>query len=112
MFAGFVLIGLWGAVLYRHRRTAVAFISVWYLLGAFFWFPWVLATANVISQMPQVRGVMQNVNAAWFTQNITGWWITAIGLAAAYFLIPKTVNRPVHSYNLATIGFWSFAFLS
>jgi len=112
MFVGFSLIGLWGAVLYRFRRESVAFISVWYLLGALFWFPWLLATANVIVDLPQVRGVMQPIVAAWFTQNVIGWWITAVGLAAAYFLIPKAINRPVHSYNLASLGFWTFAFLS
>ena len=33
-------------------------------------------------------------------------------MAAAYFLIPKAINRPVHSYSLASLGFWTFAFLS
>lgn len=112
MFIGFVMIGLWGAVLYRYRRSAVAYISVWYLLGAFFWFPWVFATANIVTALPQVNGVMQEVVAAWFGHNIQHWWLTALGLAAAYFLIPKVINRPVHSYHLAFIGFWSFAFFS
>ena len=112
MFAGFTLIGLWGAVLYRFRREAVAFISVWYVLGALFWFPWVLATANVVVSRPQVTGVMQAIVAAWFAHNVIGWWLTAIGLAAAYFFIPKTINRPIHSYSLASLGFWTFAFLS
>lgn len=112
MFLGFVMIGLWGAVLYRHRKEAVAFISVWYVLGALFWLPWLFATANILVSLPQVRGVMQPIVGAWFANGLNGWWFTAIGLAAAYFLIPKVVDRPVYSYNLATIGFWSFAFIS
>jgi cytochrome c oxidase cbb3-type subunit 1 len=111
MFTGFILIGLWGAALYRARKEGLAFISVWYLLGAFFWFPWVFAIANLLTSLPEVRGVMPAVVAAWFTQSLNVWWFTAIGLAAAYYLIPKVVNRPIHSYNLAAIGFWSFAFL-
>ncbi len=112
MFTGFTMIGLWGAVMYRFRREAVAFISVWYLLGAMFWFPWVLATANVVLASSDVRGVMRPIVAAWFAHNVNGWWLTAIGLAAAYFFIPKTINRPIHSYSLASLGFWTFAFLS
>lgn len=112
MFAGFVMIGLWGAVLYRYRRQSFAFISVWYLLGAFFWFPWVFATANVLISLPQVHGVMKSVVAAWYGQNVMQWWITAIGLAAAYFLIPKVVNRPIYSYNIASLAFWTFAFVA
>lgn len=112
MFSGFVLIGLGGVVLYRFRRQTIAYISVWYLLGAFFWFPWVFATANVLIGLPELRGVMQSVVGAWYTQSLTFWWLGSLGLAAAYFFIPKVINRPVYSYNLASIGFWSFAFLS
>jgi cytochrome c oxidase cbb3-type subunit 1 len=112
MFVGFGLVGLWGAVLYRYRRGSGMFISVWYLLGALFWFPWLLSTANVLLALPHVHGVMQSVVGAWYAQNLQGWWFTSIGLAAAYFLIPKVIDRPVHSYNLATLGFWSFAIFS
>ena len=37
-----------------------------------------------------------------------GLW-SALALGAAYYLIPKVINRPIHSYNLATIVFWSWA---
>ena len=111
MFAGFLCIGLWGAALYRARKEALAFISVWSLLGAFFWFPWVFAIANLLTSLPEIRGVMPVVVASWFSQALNIWWFTAIGLAAAYYLIPKVINRPIHSYNLAAVGFWSFAFL-
>ena len=113
MFVGFVLVGLWGAVLYRYRRgERVVFISVWYLLGAFFWFPWLLATANVLLALPQVRGVMRSVVGAWYAQNLQGWWFTlpSAYAAAAYFLIPKvaSIGRSIRT-SLAKLGFWSFA---
>ncbi len=109
MFLGYLLIGLWGAVLYRFRRKSPVYISVWYLLGAFFWFPWFFGVAHLFNGLPQVHGVMQSVVAAWYSQNLLVLWFTAIGLAAAYYLIPKVINRPIYSYNLATIGFWTFA---
>src|SRR4051794_23085411 len=68
MFAGFMLIGLWGAVLYRYRRGSGVFISVWYVLGALFWSPWLLATANVLVSLPQVRGVVHSIVGAWYAQ--------------------------------------------
>ncbi len=109
MFFGYVVIGLWGAILYRFRRKSPVYISVWYLLGAFFWFPWFFGVAHLLSGLPQLQGVMQSVVAAWYSQNLLTLWFTAIGLAAAYYLIPKVINRPIYSYNLATIGFWTFA---
>jgi cytochrome c oxidase cbb3-type subunit 1 len=112
MFIGYLLIGLWGAVLYRMRKTSTVFISVWYLLGAFFWFPLLFSSANLLVGLPQMEGVMQNVVSAWFGQGLLVYWFTAIGLAAAYYLIPKVIDRPIHSYGLASIAFWTWALFS
>jgi cytochrome c oxidase cbb3-type subunit 1 len=109
MFIGYFFVGIPGATLYKQRKTSTVFISVWYLLGAFFWFPWLFFTSHVLLGQPQLRGVMQNVVAAWFAGGLNNYWFVAIGLAAAYYLIPKVINRPIHSYNLASIGFWSWA---
>jgi hypothetical protein len=35
---------------------------------------------------------MQNVVAAWFANGLNNYWFVAIGLAAAYYLIPKVIN--------------------
>jgi cytochrome c oxidase cbb3-type subunit I len=112
MFVGYLFIGISGAMIYRMRKSTTVFISVWYLLGAFFWFPWLFFTANLLIIQPQMTGVMQHVVAAWFGHNVLNYWFTAIGLAAAYYLIPKVINKPIHSYNLANIGFWSWAIFS
>jgi cytochrome c oxidase cbb3-type subunit 1 len=32
-----------------------------------------------------------------------------MGVGAAYYIIPKIVGRPVHSYYLSIVGFWSLA---
>jgi cytochrome c oxidase cbb3-type subunit 1 len=109
MFIGYFFVGITGAALYRMRKSSVVFISVWYLLGAFFWFPWLFFTSHVLLGAGHLQGVMQNVVAAWFASSLTNYWFTAIGLAAAYYLIPKVVNKPIHSYHLASIGFWTWA---
>lgn len=109
MFIGYFFVGIPGAALYKQRKTKAVYISVWYLLGAFFWFPWLFFTSHVLLGQPELRGVMQNVVAAWFASGLNNYWFTAIGLAAVYYLIPKVINRPIHSYNLASIGFWSWA---
>ena len=46
----------------------------------------------------------------WNFGNAVGLWFTPIGLAAAYYLIPKIIGKPIHSYYLSAIGFWSLAF--
>lgn len=108
MLIGYALVGLWGVAMFGLRREASAYISVWYLLGAFVWFPWVFATSQLTKSLPQLQGVVQNIIAAWASQSFTSVWATAVGLAAAYYLIPKVINRPIYSYNVAAIGFWVF----
>ena len=46
----------------------------------------------------------------WYGHNILGLWFTPIGLASAYYMIPKVLGRPIHSYYLSILGFWSLAF--
>ena len=108
MLFGYLLIGLWGALLFGYRRQTPAYISVWYIVAALFWFPWTFAVAHIAMALPSVQGVVQSMVAAWAMQNFLNVFITAIGLAAAYYLIPKVINRPIHSYHLASTGFWSF----
>ena len=112
MLFGYFFFGLWGALIFGFRKQTVTYVSVWYLLAALFWFPWTFATAHFGVALPNVHGVMQSVVASWSTQNVLSLWLTSIGLAAAYYLIPKVINRPIYSYNLAAIGFWTFLLVS
>src|SRR5260370_8052783 len=59
-----------------------------------------------------VQGVMQAAVAWWFANNLLFLWLGAIGLGTAYYMIPKVIVRPVYSYHLAAIGFWTYALFS
>src|SRR6266567_1894899 len=48
----------------------------------------------------------------WYANNLLFLWFGAIGLGTAYYMIPKVIGRPVYSYHLAAIGFWSYALFS
>lgn len=114
LFAAYCLVAVWGVILFIRRRPGHIFISAWYLVAALFWFPWLLGGANLLlgSGLPGsggVQGVMQAIVGAWYAQGVINLWLSAVGLGAIYYLIPKVVGRPVHSYSLALVGFWSFA---
>lgn len=112
MLFGYFLVALWCTLIFGFRSQTKPYISVWYLIAALFWFPWAFATAHAAHIIPGVAGVVQSLAASWAAQNFQSIWLTGIGLAAAYYLIPKVINRPIHSYNLASIGFWSFIIFS
>ena len=112
LFVAYLLIMTWALLMFRYRRGDHIYITQWYLLGAFFWFPWLYAAAQLTLFILPVQGVMQSAVNWWFANNLLFLWFGSIGLGTAYYMIPKVIGRPVHSYYLATIGFWSFALFS
>ena len=56
-------------------------------------------------------GVQDALTQWWYGHNAVGFFLTAGFLGMMYYFIPKRVNRPVYSYKLSIIHFWSLIFL-
>ena len=56
-------------------------------------------------------GVQDAMIQWWYGHNAVGFFLTAGFLAIMYYFIPKQANRPVYSYRLSIIHFWSLIFL-
>lgn len=109
LFVSYALISVWGVIMFRFRRPGHVYVSLWYILAAFFWFPWLYGVAQIMLLLHPVQGSVQAIINWWFAHNVLGLWFTPIGIAAAYYFIPKVLGRPVHSYYLSILGFWSLA---
>ncbi len=109
LFCAYALLSVWAVVMFRFRQAGHVYVSEWYLIAAFFWFPWLYGTANIMIHLMPVQGAVQAAVNWWFGHNVLGLWFTPIGLASAYYFIPKVIGRPVHSYYLSALGFWSLA---
>jgi len=112
LFVAYALIMSWAVLMFRFRRGDQIYITQWYLLGAFLWFPWLYAAAQAMLFVVPVQGVMQAAVGWWYANNLLFLWFGAIALGTAYYMIPKVIGRPVYSYHLATIGFWTYALFS
>jgi cytochrome c oxidase cbb3-type subunit 1 len=91
------------------RKVAHLYVSQWYLLGATFWFPFLYVAAMLLIFVVPAPGTVKAVANWWFAHNVLGLWFTPIGLATVYYLIPKVLGRPIHSYYLSILGFWTVA---
>lgn len=109
LFISYLMIGAWGVNMFRLRRPGHVYISLWYLVGAFFWFAWLYSAAGIMLHCMHLTGVVQSAVGAWYGGGFMTLWFTSIGLGAIYYFIPKVSGKPVHSYDLASLGFWSFA---
>ncbi|MDX2186833.1 MAG: cbb3-type cytochrome c oxidase subunit I [Opitutaceae bacterium] len=109
LFVAYALIGAWGVITFRFGRSQHIYVSQWYLLAALFWFPWLYSVAQIMLIFAPARGTVQALVNWWFAHNVLGLWFTPIGLAAVYYFLPKVLGKPIHSYYLSVLGFWSLA---
>jgi cytochrome c oxidase cbb3-type subunit 1 len=111
LFLAFVIVGLWALMIFWTRRPGPTYVSQWYILSAFFWFSWMYAAANILLNFSSAPGPAQPAINWWYVGCLIDLWLTPIAVGTAYYLLPKLVGRPVYSYKLALLGFWSLAFL-
>ena len=60
---------------------------------------------------PVFGGVQGALVQWWYGHNAVGFFLTAGFLAMMYYFVPKQAERPVYSYRLSIIHFWSLIFL-
>ncbi|MGE0093045.1 MAG: cytochrome-c oxidase, cbb3-type subunit I [Alphaproteobacteria bacterium] len=56
-------------------------------------------------------GVQDALIQWWYGHNAVGFFLTAGFLGIMYYFIPKQAERPVYSYRLSIVHFWSLIFL-
>ncbi len=56
-------------------------------------------------------GVQDALTQWWYGHNAVGFFLTAGFLAIMYYFIPKQAQRPVYSYRLSIVHFWSLIFI-
>jgi cytochrome c oxidase cbb3-type subunit 1 len=92
------------------RKFEKMYVSLWYVMGTLFWtaFTWVVG-AYIVNLVP---GGISRVNVNFFyVHNLVGLIFTPMGLATAYYALPKLSGLPIYSHRLSMIGFWSIAFV-
>src|SRR6186713_1762955 len=56
-------------------------------------------------------GVQDAMVQWWYGHNAVGFFLTAGFLGMMYYFIPKQAERPIYSYRLSIVHFWSLIFL-
>jgi cytochrome c oxidase cbb3-type subunit 1 len=92
-----------------NRKYEKLYVSLWYTLGTLIW-----TTITVYVgwfHLDFLPGGISKVNANFFyLHNLVGLIFTPMGLATAYYFLPKLANVPIYSHKLSMIGFWTIAF--
>lgn len=110
LFIAWILfaINVFGTV--ANRVYEKMYVSLWYSMGTIIWTTFTLFVGSYA--LYWVPGGISRVNVSWFyVHNLVGLIYTPMGLAAAYYFLPKIANTPIYSHRLSMIGFWSIAFI-
>jgi cytochrome c oxidase cbb3-type subunit 1 len=101
------------------RREPHIYVANWFYL-AFIVTVAVLHIGNNLSLPVSVfgaksyslfAGVQDAMLQWWYGHNAVGFFLTAGFLGIMYYFVPKRAERPVYSYRLSIIHFWSLIFL-
>jgi cytochrome c oxidase cbb3-type subunit I len=90
------------------RKVKKLYVSVWYIMGAFFWMPLVYIVGN--RTFVAMEGLNDGILNWFYGHNILGMWFTVLGVGIAYYMLPKMSGKPVWSHSLSMMGFWTIAF--
>jgi len=60
---------------------------------------------------PAFAGVQDALVQWWYGHNAVAFFLTVPFLAMMYYFVPKQANRPIYSYRLSILHFWSLIFL-
>ncbi|RME61245.1 MAG: hypothetical protein D6780_02065 [Candidatus Dadabacteria bacterium] len=86
------------------------YVSLWYLLLGYIFtaLNFVMANTVVAHLAPGAAGAAL---AGLWIHNAVGLWITPLGTAIVYYLLPVELKRPIASHKLSLLGFWTLAIL-
>ncbi len=91
-----------------NRREPKIYVSLWYLMAGFTWTALNYLTGNFLA--PLTTGANSAALNGFFLHNVVGLWVTPMGVATAYYLMPVVTRNPLYSHKLSMIGFWALAF--
>lgn len=90
-------------------RSKPFYVSVWYILAALIWTPLVFVMGNFLPEyvFPGTAGA---TISSMYIHDLVGLFVTPIGTAMIYYLLPVLMKKPLFSHALSLIGFWGLAF--
>lgn len=105
VIAGLLLVGVNVYMTVLTGAEKKWYVSIWYFLGALFWFPIVYIIGN--RAFLQFDGLNDAVAGWFYGHNILGMWFTVGGVGILYYFLPRFSGNPLYSHTLSMIGFWT-----
>jgi cytochrome c oxidase cbb3-type subunit I/II len=100
-----------------NRRVQHIYAAIWWYLATFLGIT-ILHVVNsfelpisLFKSYTIYAGAQDAVVQWWYGHNAVAFFLTTPFLGLMYYYLPKAANRPIYSYRLSIIHFWSLIFL-
>ena len=99
------------------RRQRHLYVAIWFYIATFV----TVAVLHIFNslELPVTAmksysvyaGVQDALVQWWYGHNAVAFFLTTPFLGLMYYFVPKAANRPVYSYRLSIVHFWSLIFI-
>jgi cytochrome c oxidase cbb3-type subunit I/II len=99
------------------RREKHMYVAIWFYIATFV----TVAVLHIVNSFAipvtlfksysWYAGVQDALVQWWYGHNAVAFFLTTPYLGLMYYFLPKAANRPVYSYRLSIVHFWSLIFL-
>jgi cytochrome c oxidase cbb3-type subunit I/II len=99
------------------RRERHMYVAIWFYISTFV----TVALLHIVNSIelpvtilksyPVYAGVQDALVQWWYGHNAVAFFLTTPFLGLMYYFLPKAANRPVFSYRLSIVHFWSLIFI-
>ncbi len=106
---------MFGTILKRRERHM--YVAIWFYVATFV----AVALLHIVNSLelpvsfmksyPVYAGVQDALVQWWYGHNAVAFFLTTPFLGLMYYYLPKAANRPVFSYRLSIVHFWSLIFI-
>ncbi|WP_215223575.1 cytochrome-c oxidase, cbb3-type subunit I [Echinicola shivajiensis] len=99
------------------RRERHMYVAIWFYLASFVTvavlhiFNSLALPVSFFKSYSAYAGVQDALVQWWYGHNAVAFFLTTPYLGLMYYFLPKAANRPVYSYKLSIVHFWSLIFL-
>lgn len=99
------------------RREKHLYVAIWFYIATFV----TVAVLHVVNSFEVPAGLFKSYSLYagvqdalvqwWYGHNAVAFFLTTPFLGIMYYFIPKAANRPIFSYRLSIVHFWSLIFI-
>jgi cytochrome c oxidase cbb3-type subunit I/II len=99
------------------RRERHLYVAIWFYIATII----TVAVLHIINSVeipvsflqsyPVYAGIQDAMVQWWYGHNAVAFFLTTPFLGLMYYYVPKAANRPVYSYQLSIVHFWSLVFI-